>query len=261
MTNHVEPDCADQSGGSLPTPSTEPSRMDGVTVAATDGHPGIADDGSPVNEVRDERGERGMPALNQRSRRARSRWFPALAIGVIAVIGAVWTVHGFIARHDADAKARRDSAADQPVQGRRFSNVPLAASATTPAASSVTDATASASAPIAVVATPASPHTSAAPVRSYYDAPLVMTGQSGTGSGDVSGATGTTSISSSASGVASSIRLRGTQGESTSPLAQALTPTATPRVTAGSLGDRNFILAQGAKIDCVGDTAFDSTEA
>ena len=44
-------------------------------------------------------------------------------------------------------------------------------------------------------------------------------------------------------------------------LAQALTPTATPRVRAGALGDRSLILAQGAKIDCAGDTAFDSTEA
>jgi len=44
-------------------------------------------------------------------------------------------------------------------------------------------------------------------------------------------------------------------------LAQALTPTAKPRVRAGTLGDRSLILAQGAKIDCAGDTAFDSTEA
>ncbi|CAJ5661013.1 conjugation TrbI family protein [Burkholderia pseudomallei] len=44
-------------------------------------------------------------------------------------------------------------------------------------------------------------------------------------------------------------------------LAQALTPTATPRVRAGTIGDRSLILAQGAKIDCAGDTAFDSTEA
>lgn len=47
----------------------------------------------------------------------------------------------------------------------------------------------------------------------------------------------------------------------TGPLAQALTPTATPRVSAGMLGNRSLILAQGAKIDCAGDTAFDSTEA
>jgi type IV secretion system protein VirB10 len=49
--------------------------------------------------------------------------------------------------------------------------------------------------------------------------------------------------------------------QSGGPLAQALSPTATPRMTASMLGDRDFILAQGAKIDCVGDTAFDSTEA
>ncbi|SAL72800.1 conjugation TrbI family protein [Caballeronia udeis] len=51
------------------------------------------------------------------------------------------------------------------------------------------------------------------------------------------------------------------RGQAGSPLGQALTPTLTPRVTAGLLGNRSLILAQGAKIDCVGDTAFDSTEA
>lgn len=44
-------------------------------------------------------------------------------------------------------------------------------------------------------------------------------------------------------------------------LAQALMPTVTPRVQAGTLGNRSLVLAQGAKIDCAGDTAFDSTEA
>jgi len=35
----------------------------------------------------------------------------------------------------------------------------------------------------------------------------------------------------------------------------------TPKVRAGFLGNRSLTLAEGAKIDCVGDTAFDSTQA
>jgi len=49
--------------------------------------------------------------------------------------------------------------------------------------------------------------------------------------------------------------------QGSSPLAQALTPPVTPRVRAGFLGNRSLTLAEGAKIDCVGDTAFDSTQA
>jgi type IV secretion system protein VirB10 len=49
--------------------------------------------------------------------------------------------------------------------------------------------------------------------------------------------------------------------QGSSPLAQALTPTVTPKVRAGFLGNRSLILAEGAKIDCAGDTAFDSTQA
>lgn len=76
---------------------------------------------------------------------------------------------------------------------------------------------------------------------------------------DVSG-----SVAQAASSVAASVSGRptatGGQG-GTGTLAQLLTPTATPRVRADRLGDRSLILAQGAKIDCAGDTAFDSTEA
>lgn len=55
--------------------------------------------------------------------------------------------------------------------------------------------------------------------------------------------------------------LAAARGQADSPLGQALTPTLTPRVSAGRLGNRSLILAQGAKIDCAGDTAFDSSEA
>jgi type IV secretion system protein VirB10 len=65
------------------------------------------------------------------------------------------------------------------------------------------------------------------------------------------------SVAISVSGQPSTTPGQGGMGE----LAQALTPTVTPRVRAGMLGERSLVLAQGAKIDCAGDTAFDSTEA
>ena len=45
------------------------------------------------------------------------------------------------------------------------------------------------------------------------------------------------------------------------PLSQALTPTRVPKVMAAFIGNRSLLLAQGTKIDCSGDTAFDSTQA
>ncbi|AJX95371.1 bacterial conjugation TrbI-like family protein [Burkholderia pseudomallei PB08298010] len=70
-------------------------------------------------------------------------------------------------------------------------------------------------------------------------------------------AEGASSVAASAS--VRSVAAPGQGGTGT--LAQALTPAATPRARAGMLGNRSLILAQGAKIDCAGDTAFDSTEA
>jgi type IV secretion system protein VirB10 len=210
--------------------------------------------------------DRGMPDLNQRGRRSRGAWLTPLAIGIISIVGAVWTVHGLIARHDADAKARRDSVAEQPAQGRRFGDSPpVPAQASAIAVSAVPAVTASA--PVAVVATQPT-YGLATPVRSYYDAPLMAADQpDGSGTSLVSASAPLMSLASSVaalrpSGVAGIAgQLGQSSGKSGSPLAQMLTPTATPRVMASRLGDRNFILAQGAKIDCVGDTAFDSTEA
>lgn len=197
--------------------------------------------------------ERGMPDLNQRHRR-RGRWVTPLLIAVVAVVGTVWTVHGLIARHDASAKARRDSAAEQPAQGRRFDDALLTSSSVAITAASAVSAI-SASAPIAVVPAPGAPHASATPVRTYYDAPLMALTQSDGGAA--------VSMPASSGSVAPvrPMNTAGATGQTESPLAQALVSTATPRVTATRLGDRNFILAQGAKIDCAGDTAFDSTEA
>ncbi|MGU4703801.1 type IV secretion system protein VirB10, partial [Burkholderia cepacia] len=45
------------------------------------------------------------------------------------------------------------------------------------------------------------------------------------------------------------------------PQSQALAPTRVPKVMAAFIGNRSLLLAQGTKIDCAGDTAFDSTQA
>jgi type IV secretion system protein VirB10 len=205
--------------------------------------------------------ERGMPELGQHgSGRPRAWWLTPLAIVAVVVAGAVWTVHGFLARHDAAAQARRDAALDQPVQGRIFGDPPASAAhpASAPEAQGV---------PASVAAPTRSPANSARvpTVRSYYDAPLLTTGGSSSVGTLESAMTGVpqsgagTPAPASVSGMVSTpIAERGQAG---SPLGQALTPTLTPRVTAGFLGDRSLILAQGAKIDCVGDTAFDSTQA
>jgi type IV secretion system protein VirB10 len=198
--------------------------------------------------------ERGMPDLNQRHRRG-GRWVTPLLIAVVAVVGAVWTVHGLVARHDASAKARRDSAADQPVQGRRFDDALPTSSPVAPTAPSAMPA----SPPIAVMPAPAAPRASSMPVRTYYDAPLMALAQPDGGA--VASMQGAMPASSASGAPVRPANMASATGQTESPLAEVLTPTATPRVTATRLGNRNFILAQGAKIDCAGDTAFDSTEA
>ena len=208
---------------------------------------------------------RGMPAVGQyRSNRPRAWWLTPIVIVLVVGVGAVWTVHGFLARHDAEAKARRDSVADTSSQGRVFRDLPAsaagAASAPTPASVAVRPIAASAVAITPVGVT----HTVAR--RSYYDAPLLVSGsgqETAAGLPSVLAAGGVTGVASSVAAAVSSgagvpSEVAGSAG---SALAQALTPTATPRVRAGMLGNRSLVLAQGAKIDCVGDTAFDSTEA
>lgn len=202
--------------------------------------------------------DRGMPTLGQLGGRPRAWWLTPLAIVVVVVVGAVWTVHGFLARHDAAAKARRDAALDQPAQGRVFADEPGSAASVPASAAHPGSAPASQQAP-ASAASAHAPSTQAHPVavRSYYDAPLLASGGGGSQDGGaVAGASGATS----ASGVVVGPLAAG-RGQADSPLGQALTPTLTPRVSAAQLGNRSLILAQGAKIDCVGDTAFDSSEA
>ncbi|WP_321907901.1 type IV secretion system protein VirB10 [Paraburkholderia sp. J11-2] len=212
--------------------------------------------------------DRGMPALGQyRGTRPRAWWLTPLVVILVAGAGAVWTVHTFLTRHDAEAKAHRDAVQETATQGRVFRDAPMAASA--PSTPIVASAPAAVSGP--VVARPPVAVQRPAPARSYYDAPLLANGGATGESGQVGGLTGMLAAegvaggaAEAASSVAASVSGRPAatlgQGEPGA-LAQALTPTATPRMRASTLGDRSLILAQGAKIDCAGDTAFDSTEA
>ena len=211
---------------------------------------------------------RGMPVVGQyRSARPRAWWLTPIVIVMVVGAGAVWTVHGFLARHDAEAKARRDSVADASSHGRVFRDLPAsaasAASAPVPASLAVERPIPASGAAVAVA--PVGFTRGPAP-RSYYDAPLLITGGGQERVGGLPGALEAGSVADAASSVAAALPNRAVgeaQGldQGGGALAQALTPTATPRVRAGMLGNRSLVLAQGAKIDCVGDTAFDSTEA
>jgi len=208
--------------------------------------------------------DRGMPALGQyRSVRPRAWWLTPIAIVLVVGAGAVWTVHGFLARHDAEAKARRDSVADTSTQGRTFRDAPASAVIV---ASAPASASAIAVRPMlasgAAVAPASTPHAAAS--RSYYDAPLLATGGGQEAAAGLPGVLDAGGVAGAASSVAAAVTGSvgaPVMGQAGSALAQALTPTATPRVRAAMLGNRSLILAQGAKIDCVGDTAFHSTEA
>lgn len=200
--------------------------------------------------------DRGMPALGQyRGGHPRAWWLTPVVIVLIVGAGVVWTVHGFIARHDAEAKARRDTLTDTSSQGRVFQDPPAspidrAASIPVPSGAVAGPSTLASGVTVAAVPTRAA-HSVAA--RSYFDAPLVVTG-----GGQASVGETTPVVAAASGGVGALAQAPGQVGGG---LAQALTPTVTPRVQAGTLGNRSLVLAQGAKIDCAGDTAFDSTEA
>lgn len=196
--------------------------------------------------------DRGMPSLGQyRGTRPRAWWLTPLVIILVAGVGAVWTIHTFLARHDAEAKARRDAVAERSTQGRVFKDAPVAASAASVPSVASSPATASA------VVRPSVPVQHQVLARSYYDAPLLAAGSMRDVVGQGSVAEGASSVAAS-----SSVRSAAIPGQGgTGTLTQALTPAATPRARAGMLGNRSLILAQGAKIDCAGDAAFDSTEA
>ncbi|WP_213305860.1 type IV secretion system protein VirB10 [Paraburkholderia sacchari] len=204
--------------------------------------------------------DRGMPALGQfRGARPRAWWLTPVVLVLMVCAGAVWTVHGFLARHDAQVKAQRDSVADTPSQGRVFRD--LSASSVNSAASAPAFASAVGvrPTPASGTAMPAAPartiHAGAS--RSYYDAPLLAMGQEGVLQ---PGGMANDASSVAAANIGAEPLAHGS-GQAGGALEQALTPTVTPRVQAGTLGNRSLVLAQGAKIDCVGDTAFDSTQA
>jgi type IV secretion system protein VirB10 len=215
-------------------------------------------DGAPMSA------DRGMPALGQyRSARPRAWWLTPIAIVLVVGAGAVWTVHGFLARHEAEAKARRDLVADTSTQGRTFRVAPASAVvvASAPVPASAIDVRPVPASGVAVA--PVSTVHAAAP-RSYYDAPLLATGAGQDSPAGLSGVPDAGSVTGAASSVTAVATVNAgapVVGQAGAALAQALMPTATPRVRAAMLGNRSLILAQGAKIDCVGDTAFDSTEA
>jgi type IV secretion system protein VirB10 len=213
--------------------------------------------GDPTTAV-----DRGMPDLGQQGGRPRAWWLMPLAIVAVVVAGAVWTIHGFLERHDAAEKARRDALQDQPAQGRVFGNEP-ASSAGVPALAAKLASPAPASGIAAAPAPRSGVSVHAALARSYYDAPLLTTGgaDSAVGAGTSPAAVLAGPSSGRADAQASAGSGGARQGQSGSALGQALVATATPGVRAGFLGDRSLILAQGAKIDCAGDTAFDSTDA
>ncbi|MEX3634559.1 type IV secretion system protein VirB10 [Paraburkholderia sp. BR14320] len=230
----------------------EPSR----NVIEPEDAPGSMPRSGQNDEVSGAASDRGMPALGQyRGARPRAWWLTPVVIVLMVGAGAVWTIHGFLARHDAEAKARRDTLTDTSSQGRVFKDLPASsadrvASAPVPASAVAGPST---PAPGAAVAAAPARTTHAVAARSYFDAPLLATGGGQASAGESS------PVIAAASGSAGALAQG--RGQAGGALAQALTPTVTPRVQAGTLGNRSLVLAQGAKIDCAGDTAFDSTEA
>ncbi|MDT6998101.1 type IV secretion system protein VirB10 [Burkholderia cenocepacia] len=203
--------------------------------------------------------DRGMPSLDGFGRRSFINWLVPLAIIVLALIGAVWTVHGVLAHRDDAARARRSALHARGAHEKVFDEVPALAEPASAAAMPIPTP-----APAAVQAAPLSDR--AAPVHSYYDAPLLAVG---TSNGHMADASDGESVapgilpeqadqqSSNATAGMAQERLK----SFSQPLSQALTPTRVPKVMAAFIGNRSLLLAQGTKIDCVGDTAFDSTQA
>ncbi|MFX1766334.1 type IV secretion system protein VirB10 [Paraburkholderia sp. A1RI-2L] len=203
--------------------------------------------------------DRGMPALGQfRGARPRAWWLTPVVLVLMVCAGAVWTVHGFLARHDAQVKAQRDSVADTPSQGRVFRDLPASSVNSAASAPAFASAVGVHPTPASGTAIPTAPartvHTGAS--RSYYDAPLLAMSQGVLEPGGMANDASSVAAANSSAGP-----LAHGPGQSGGALAQALTSTIAPRVQAGTLGNRSLVLAQGAKVDCVGDTAFDSTQA
>jgi len=202
--------------------------------------------------------DRGMPSLDGFGRRSFINWLIPLAIIILALLGAVWTVHSVLAHRDDAARARRGALHARGAHEKVFDDAPAVAE---PASAAVMPVPTPA--PAAVQAAP--PSDRAAPVRSYYDAPLLAVGAS---NGQMADASESESASPSILPVhADQQPSNATAGmaeersKSFSQLSQALMATRVPKVMAAFIGNRSLLLAQGTKIDCAGDTAFDSTQA
>ncbi|WP_240655608.1 type IV secretion system protein VirB10 [Paraburkholderia phosphatilytica] len=194
--------------------------------------------------------ERGMRGPGHPHGRPGSWWVTPLIIVAACVAAAVWTVHGFVARHEAAVKARRDAVQDGLLQGRVFDDVPAS-----PASSPV----AGARAPALAALPPA--HAGPPVVRSYYDAPLLSTGDAGATAAMVTGGTVADGGSARSGAPAASAGETPVTAQGMDSLEQLPVSTGAPRVRAGFTGNRSLLLAQGTKIECAGDTAFDSTLA
>ncbi|WP_431227856.1 type IV secretion system protein VirB10 [Burkholderia contaminans] len=203
--------------------------------------------------------DRGMPSLDGLGRRSFINWLVPLAIIVLALLGAVWTVHGVLAHRDDAARARRSALHARGEHEKVFDEAPALAESASAAVMPTPTLT-----PAAVQAAPSSDR--AAPIRSYYDAPLLAVG---TSNGQMADASESESAAPSILPVhADQQPPNATAGmvdegakSFSQPLSQALTPTRVPKVMAAFIGNRSLLLAQGTKIDCSGDTAFDSTQA
>ncbi|ABK10061.1 MULTISPECIES: type IV secretion system protein VirB10 [Burkholderia] len=203
--------------------------------------------------------DRGMPSLDGFGRRSFINWLVPLAIIVLALIGAVWTVHGVLAHRDEAARARRSALHARGAHEKVFDEVPALAEPASAAAMPIP-----APAPAAVQPAPSSDR--AAPLRSYYDAPLLAVGAS---NGQMADASESESASPSIFPVHADQQPSNATADMaeerakpfSQPLSQVLTPTRMPKVMAAFIGNRSLLLAQGTKIDCAGDTAFDSTQA
>ncbi|KVD47563.1 type IV secretion system protein VirB10 [Burkholderia sp. ABCPW 11] len=196
--------------------------------------------------------DRSLPSLDGQNRRSIAGWLIPLVIVMLALAGAVWTVHGVLSRHDAAERARRNAVRAQDTHDKVFEIDPALAEIAG-AASAGPAPSMAVSAPRAAVAVDR-----IGPAHSYYDAPLLVVAGRESEPGNMkeaaSGGSGTVLAHVSE-------QTGGADQGTFSSLAQALVPTRTPKVKAAFIGNRSLLLSQGTKIDCAGDTAFDSTQA
>ncbi|MPV59459.1 type IV secretion system protein VirB10 [Burkholderia sp. HI2761] len=196
--------------------------------------------------------DRGLPSLDGQGRRSIAGWLIPLVIIMLALAGAVWTVHVVLSRHDAAERARRNTVRAQDTHDKVFEIDPALAEIAGAASAVPAPSTAVSASRAAVVVD------RIGPAHSYYDAPLLVVAARESEPGDMKEAA---SVAAGAAQAHVSGQTGGADQGTFSSLAQALVPTRTPKVNAAFIGNRSLLLSQGTKIDCAGDTAFDSTQA